>query len=82
MSELKLLELDFEPMMKYLTDFPEDAAMVLEKDVLVPATMSIKVRRSTRGEKNHLPGYIFFSIDRLLEGGESGQMKIYIRVLL
>lgn len=42
-SESKLLELDMESIMTYLSRFPRDTAVVLDKNVLVPAALSIKV---------------------------------------
>lgn len=43
LSEPKLLELDLEAIMTYLSRFPKEGVLVLKKEVLVPAALSIKV---------------------------------------
>lgn len=43
LSESKLLERDLEAIMTYLSRFPKGGAAVLQKDVLVPVALNIKV---------------------------------------
>lgn len=43
LSESKLLELDLESIMTYLGRFPGEGVSVLDKDVLAPLALSIKV---------------------------------------
>lgn len=43
LSESRLLELDLEFIITYLSRFPNGGAVVLERETLVPAALSIKV---------------------------------------
>ncbi|CAN0447552.1 unnamed protein product, partial [Laminaria digitata] len=49
LSESKLLELDLESIMTYLGRFPGEGVSVLDKDVLAPLALSIKVTGAGAG---------------------------------